>query len=143
MILGLLEHIAFEEGVAATSILLGLVKRQVGGPHQFLFHYAVMRADRDANGRTDMQCGGADREALGQLGVNRFRGLGQAATVGLAASDDGELIAADPANLAFVAGRLAQPVPHLDQQLVANRMAQRVVDQLESVEIEKHDRHGR
>ena len=42
-----------------------------------------------------------------------------------------------------LAGDLHQPLADLDQQLVAGRMAERIVDVLEAVEIEQRDRGRR
>ena len=48
-----------------------------------------------------------------------------------------ELVAAEPADLAMVAHRQLQPVRDLPEQGIADRMAERVVDVLEAVEIDQ------
>ena len=54
--------------------------------------------------------------------------------------DHDELVAAEAADLAAVARNVHQALADLDQQLVAGRMAERIVDVLEAVEIEQRDR---
>jgi hypothetical protein len=54
--------------------------------------------------------------------------------------DHGELVAAQAGHQADVADAVAQAFGHFDQQGVANRMAQAVVDALEVVEIQAQ--HG-
>ena len=55
-------------------------------------------------------------------------------------NDHDELVAAEPADLAAIAGDVGQAVADFDQQLVAGRMTERVVDVLEAVEVEQRDR---
>ena len=51
----------------------------------------------------------------------------------------GELVAAEPADGVAGADRAAQPGGDLPQQLVAGRVAERVVDLLEAVEVAEED----
>src|SRR3546814_1479915 len=53
---------------------------------------------------------------------------------------DLEFIAAQPPDLPLVADDLGQPPRRLLEQLVADRMAERVVDRLEAVEVEQQQR---
>src|ERR1700738_869885 len=53
--------------------------------------------------------------------------------------DDGEFVAAETGQHVGIAQRRTQPLRDLDQQLVARRMPQRVVDVLEPVEVEHQD----
>ena len=57
--------------------------------------------------------------------------------------DDGEFVAAHPADMAERPDLLDQPLGDALQHRVALRVAERVVDRLEAVEIEEHDRAGR
>ena len=57
-----------------------------------------------------------------------------------AALDDGELVAAEPCGEMVVAGQRAQPLRRFDQQFVAGRMAEQVVDRLKAVEIDAQHR---
>src|SRR5690606_24419623 len=55
---------------------------------------------------------------------------------------DLELVAAEPAHLSLVADDLGEPSRRLLQKLVAHRMAERIVDRLEAVEVEQQQRAG-
>lgn len=65
---------------------------------------------------------------------------GSLALVLLVFLDDGEFVAAEASQHIGIANRRPQPLRHFDQQLVAGRMPQRVVDALELVEVEHQ--HG-
>ena len=52
---------------------------------------------------------------------------------------DHELVAADPADQVVRAEVGPQPAGHRDEQLVADAVAERVVDELEPVEVEEQD----
>ena len=54
--------------------------------------------------------------------------------------DDRELVAAEARHRVVVADAVAQPLRHLQQQLVAGGVAERVVDGLEVIEIDEHHR---
>ena len=55
---------------------------------------------------------------------------------------DRELVAAEPRDRVDLAHAAAQPLRHLTQQLVAGRVAERVVDLLEAVEIDQQQREA-
>ena len=81
----------------------------------------------------------ADGERLGQPlehGVDEFAHDQRIAASG---NDHDEFVAAETADLATIAGDLDQTLADFDQQLVAGRMAERIVDVLEAVEIEQRD----
>ncbi len=56
--------------------------------------------------------------------------------------DNGEFIATQAGDRIALAHAFAQACRHLDQQLVAGQVAMRIVDGLEAVEIQAHQRHG-
>ena len=73
-------------------------------------------------------------DALGQRGgVRGVLHLGH---------DDGELVAAQARDRVGLARAVAQPLAHQLQQLVADRMAERVIDALELVEVEAEHRQA-
>ena len=77
-------------------------------------------------------CSAATMRPATRLGVGRAeRRLDQ----------HGELVAAEPGHRVAVAHRRAQPVGDLDQQLVAGRVAEAVVDLLEAVQVEEQHGH--
>ena len=53
---------------------------------------------------------------------------------------DGELVAAESGDRVAGPDRLPQPLGHLDEQEVAGRVTEKVVDLLEAVEVEEEDR---
>ena len=67
----------------------------------------------------------------------------QVGMAGLAAAllDDRELVAAEPRDQLVAAGHRAKPLRDLDQQFVAGRVAVKVVDRLEAVEVDAEHRH--
>ena len=67
-------------------------------------------------------------------------GHGRAVTVAIVEHHH-ELVAAVPARRCPLAAAAAQASGDLDQQLVADRMAERVVDVLEVVDVEEQERH--
>ena len=70
-----------------------------------------------------------------------MRAASSLASVGLALDlHDGEFVAAEPGDRIDAAHDALQALGHRAQQRVADRMAERIVDALEAVEIEEHDR---
>ena len=133
-------HLRLEEAIDAAAVGLGAVERHVGVLQELVGVGAVGGRERDADAGVDHHhvavnvVGRADRlgDAPGQ--PLRVGGIGD---VGL---DDGELVAADARDGVGFAHAAAQPAGHHPQQLVAGRMAERVVDVLELVEIETQHR---
>ena len=96
---------------------------------------------RDADRRADPDLLALDRKGLGEAQDDRIGERGELVGLRLiCGSDDLELVAAQPPDLPLVADDLGQPPRDLLQQLIADRMAQRVVDRLEPVEIEQQQR---
>ena len=54
--------------------------------------------------------------------------------------DDRELVAADAGHRVVLADAVAEALRHLQQQLVAGRVAEGVVDGLEVIEVDEHHR---
>ena len=90
--------------------------------------------DRDGPGEVELDL----VEALGEPGCERDRLL--LAAVG---HDHRELLAADPADDVGHADRRAQVVGELRQHVVADGVPEDVVDLLEVVDVDHHDRHVR
>jgi hypothetical protein len=66
--------------------------------------------------------------------------LGAAGGVG-GVGDQGELVAAQPGHQFARAGGAAQPLAHLGQEEIAGVVAERVVEQLEAVQVDDEERH--
>ena len=134
--------VKYGDGVATG--LLGLVDGRVGVADQ---HLGIERGVRGREGhpdrRRDEELGTVDVERRPQAPpqpVGQGAGLGD--TDGPAEHDD-ELVAADPADEIAGAGVLGETLGDLHEELVAVAVAERVVDELEPVEVEEHQPDGR
>ena len=98
------------------------------------------RGQRDADRGRDEDLAPLELQRLGELRLDapgdRLGGLG----VGDVLEEEAELVAAQPRHGVARAQRGAEAIAHLHQQLVADRVAERVVDHLEAVEVEEE--HG-
>ncbi len=65
--------------------------------------------------------------------------LGGLALVAFASLDDGEFVAAEPGQHVGLAQQRFQPGRHFDQQRVAGGMAERIVDLLETIEVQQEN----
>ncbi len=128
---------ALKKRWAAAARLLGLVHRRIGLLHQRIDIGRVVGIDADAHAGGNRHLAVVDpqrrRQRLGDAGGDQ-RGARRIAV----RQHDDELVAAQAPQQV---GRLdagAQPFGELDQQGVAGRMAEAVVDVLEVIEIEKY-----
>jgi hypothetical protein len=133
-------HSGFEEGEGAARIVLGPRQRHVGVLQKLLGLIAVAGRHSDADAGADddgmavQQIGVADRlqQPLGD--EHRVLGARQPAL------DDCEFIGVEAGQRVFLAQRRAQALGDAAQQLVADAVAERIVDRLEIVEAEHQ--HG-
>jgi hypothetical protein len=79
-----------------------------------------------------------DRDGLCKGVVACFR-EGHDVTFATTLPDDGELVAGEPSEKITWLERAGHAVRELDQQLVAGVMPERVVDLLETIQVEHHD----
>ncbi len=133
-------HLRVEGGEAAAG-LLGDVHRRVGVRHQLGRVAAVVGEGGDADRAADVHRLALDRhrrvERAEQL-ARQHRG----AFAALRRQQHGELVAADAGHGVGGAAQLArQAAGHLVEQLVADRMAQHVVDFLETIQVDQQHRH--
>ena len=135
-VLELLPELVGEEGVVAAAELLCRIERQVGMHEQVLGVVGVDRIDGDA--------GAGARKDGGALEIDRLvdarqDALGNAVDVLAGAGarqDHDELVAAEPHAEVGGAAGFAHALRGDDEHIVAGRVAERVVDLLEAVEIE-------
>ena len=140
-----LEQVGVHRGVvdagAVAAFVLGAIERHVGMAHDVgrAADLLVDHGDADA---------GADHDGLVADGVGRADRRDQAVgdrqqrrVVAAGRGDDGELVAADAGDQIVAAHGVGQPLRHRADQFVADRMAERVVDVLEVVEVDVE--HGR
>ena len=133
-------HRRFVEAVLAAAGGLGRVEREVGIADQRVGAGPARVADGDADRGADRHLVAFDhvgpRDLLDQRPGERF----QQADVDAAGKHRLELVAAETPDLAVIAHHRLQPLGDLAQQRVADRVAERVVDVLEPIEIDHEQR---
>ena len=129
-------HGGLEKPVGAATAGLGAIERQIGVLEQLVGVGAVVGCDRDADAGIDhdlavievvRQC-----NRVAESSGKSFR-VGGLSDLGL---DHRKLVPAQSSHQIGFADTVAQAVGDRPQQIVADRMAQRIVDILEVVEIE-------
>ena len=135
-----LVHVGREEAGAGAAVLLGAVERQVGVGEELSRVVAVARIDGDADRKPDMEGLSGEQHRLGedfeQL-VGEPRGRSRLIAPGL---HDHELVAAEARCELVVRQERGDACRGRLQKLVAGGMAVHVVDLLEAVEIDDHQR---
>ena len=134
-------HVGLEEAVGAAPVVLGAVERQVRIAHQLVGCEPVGRADGDADAGADDDLAALELVGLAHRlddALRKRRGVGRLVDRHL---QDRELVAAHARDRIGLAHQRAQAAGGILQQLVAGRVAQRVVDVLEVIEIEQMDGH--
>ena len=135
------------ERVTVASGLLHRVHRNIGVLEQRRAVVGVARIDADADARADVDLDPFDEERRPQAPAQRVRHhLGSTHEGGLlgrvaleVGEEDQELVAALACDNVRLSDRGAQPRPDCLQQLVAGRMPEAVVDQLEVVEVDEQN----
>jgi len=125
---------------AASALALGLVEGLVGTAQRVVERFAVVHL-HDAEAQAQRRMRGCDL-AVGQAGDDS-RGHGHRVVDAGAGQQHGELVAAQAPGHIGRAQRVAHAARHLAQRLVAGGMAEQVVDALEVVDIEHHQRARR
>jgi hypothetical protein len=118
-------------------ILLRVVHGDIGAFHQRAGILGVKRAESDAHARVDLDRDIAQQERGLQCVGDLVRHTDRAG-VSTGEERDCELVAAQTRHGVAVAESLLQPAADLDEEVVAEVMAQRVVDLLEAIEVH-HD----
>ena len=138
-LLGAFVEAFLEEGVSAAAGLLGAIQRQVGAAQQCLAVVPVLGSNRDADAGRWREFIAFNADRLG----NRREYLARQPVDRVAIFPDGlqddELVPAEARN-EMAPRRVLYPPPGFNQQSVAGRMAERVVDDLELVEVEAMER---
>ena len=99
--------------------------------------------DRDADRGADHDGLFADGVGRAQRGDDAVGDRLQGGVIGAGGGDDREFVAAEARHHVVAAQAAAQPLRDAADQLVADRVAERVVDVLEVIEIDVEDRRGR
>ena len=133
---GALVHAGLEEAVGPPSVALGAVEREVRILQQLVEVHPVTRGQRDA----DAGIGGDQMpHTVKRLPdrrmdfINELSGFRAVLDRGL---NDGELVAAEPGRHIGFLEATAQALGDALEQLIADRMAERVVDALELVDVD-------
>ena len=137
-----------ENAIGLAAVRLRLVEREVGIGDELIGVGCVIGGNRDPGAAAEMQNVAVDVERLRQppFRIDSDDVADDAAGIPAFGNDDDELVAAE----AGIPGRVGQAAPmtsmkrwqDFDQQLIAGRVTERVIDVLETVEVEQRDRHG-
>ena len=121
----------------ARVLALGLVHRDVRALDERGDVGPVVRAERDADARAELDRDAADDERALERAGEPQRELDGRAAVGQPAQQHRELVAAEPRERVAAPQRAAQPFGDVAQEPVAVVVAERVVDLLEPVEVDQ------
>ena len=125
----------------AQAVVLGPVHRHVGGAQQLVAVGAVLGVQGQPEARADLQAHAADVEGALERVADPMGALQRRIGGFRVAQQDRELVAAQPAGQRVLVPRHAlEPLRDRAQEIVADLVPQRVVDLLEPVEVEQHDR---
>ena len=133
-------HLAGKELVIAASHFLGVVHRAVRVAHQLAQPGAVIRVQADADADRHVLLLAFHFQRQAQCVQDLLRDVGRDSRLGEGAEQHHEFVAAEAGHRILRANRLLQALGHGLQQLVAVMVAEAVVDGLEPVEVEKHQR---
>ena len=141
-------HGRFKEGDAVAPFRLGAVHGDVGFAQQVVRLLARFRQQGHADAGAAMIGLGADVEVARDGRADFFGHLGRRAggvvqVIGQVRQQHDEFVAADARHRVGLAHQLRQPFARQAQQRVARGMAARVVDVLEVVEVDEHQRADR
>lgn len=128
---------------AATPIVFGAVEGEVGVLYDAFDRLSTAAVERDPDAHADLDLlalklewgAGCVDESLAELSY-----LGEVADV---LAQDAKLVTAHSSDKVAGTHSDAEALRNLNEQLVAGTVAERVVDVLEPVEVEEHDRGGR
>ena len=133
-------HVRLEADERQAAVALGAVHREVRVAQQQICVLVTLVVDGDPDARADEQLTATDPELAVQDALHAVRDPDRLAVDLVADDEHTELVAAEPGH--HVAGRTAfrRRCATSAEQLVADRVARRVVDALEAVEVE--EQHG-
>ena len=125
---------------AVAAFVLGAIERHVGIAQNVGGIAGAAVDDGNADRGADDDVVAADRigraERIDDAAGDSLQRVG----IGLAGGDDGELVAAEPGDQIVAAHDAAQPLRDIENERVADVMAERIVDVLEVIEIDVEDR---
>jgi hypothetical protein len=133
-------HLRLEKPVHPAAVALGAIQRHIRVLQKLVGVGCIER--RDGNADADVNDDPMAVEVIGlRHGVPHAAGeRRRIRRLAHRRHDDGEFVAAQPCNRVGLPGAVTQPVGNHLEQLVADRMPERIVDALEMIEIEAE--HG-
>ena len=135
-----LVHVRREEAGAGASVLLGAVEREVGVGEKLADVVPVARIERDADGQSDVERLAGEKHRLGEDFEQLVGEAGGRSGLIAAGLHDDELVAAEPGGELGMGEERGDARRGRLQQLVAGGVAVHVVDFLEAVEVDDHQR---
>ena len=129
-------HFRFEETPCSAPIRLGTVKCDVGILEKFVTGHAIIRRHRDSDAHTKRNALSIDFVWFAENADNAHGKRGNLVRPLDVLQEDGEFIAAKTGHRIDLANARLQTQRHRTKDLVSDRMAERVVDLLEVVEVE-------
>ena len=138
-----LVHGRLEQPVAALAVALGDVHGRVGVADQLLGVTPVSwPEDRDADAAAEGDLPVPSVHRLGEQIEDALRRVRGRLAVADVVEQHGELVAAEASGHVRAARAGVESARELDEHLVAGRVAQRVIDRLEVVEVDEDHRRG-
>ena len=138
---GAVLHAGLEQLDAALTGRLGGVHGEVGVAEQLVVGDRRLVAGGDPDARSGEDLMALDLDGMVERVEHPFCDLHDRSHVGGVFEEDGELVAAEPSGGVAGAEAGTQPIGHDPEQLVARRVPEAVVHELEVVEVD--ERHGR
>ena len=140
--IGLQLHVRIEEAIGPATGGLGRIHREVGVLQEVEQLGAIARRQRDSDAGVAGKLVAIAIERRPQRLVDPRDQRVDILDTRDVVLQDGELVAAEPRDEIVGADRLAQPLRHPLQELIADQMPQRIVDALELVDVDVEDREG-
>ncbi len=138
-------HVRLVELEVVLATRLGVVHRGVGVLHQLAEVVAILRTQRDANAGGDEEFATGQRERHFQALQDAFGGvdgsLQGVVTIGTGRQQEGELVTAHARHRIVLVDAGGQARGDILEHAIARGMAQRIVDRLEAIEVEKQQHH--
>ena len=135
-------HGGVEDAVGVAAFGLDEIQRDVRAAQEVRQRLAAGGEQCHADAGADAEVVAVHLVELGEFGHHEAGERGAVPALLAAEADDGEFVAAQAHHAVILAQAGAQAVRHLAQQRVAHRVAARVVDLLEAVQVDQQDGGG-
>src|SRR5215467_15533098 len=129
-------HLRLEKAISTATISFGPIEREVGILQELVRVDAVVRRDGDTDAYVGRDVVPTGLERNPEQVENPLRHVGSICDIAEPDLDNSEFVPAETRNRIGVAHTAQQSFGHCLEQLVSDRMPERVVDTLEMVEVE-------